>query len=125
MLTNAAGAVGHSDCGEGIVIGEDDQHGACVLWDLRQPLLQEHRRELFKTWGLGHVSVRGTRCLLSGALWLSFVALDGTGTLPIAAHGMTGEGYDFQVFANLSPDGSVACFMSNAAGRMDLYLLPL
>lgn len=125
MLRDADGAVGHSDCGEGFVIGEDDQHGACVLWDLRQPLTPERRSELFKTWNMGHVSVRGNRCLLSGAVWLSNVALDGSGSMPLAAHGMTGEGYDYQVFANLDPSGRVVAYMSNAAGRLDLYLLPL
>lgn len=124
-LSNADGAVGHSDCGDGILVGEDDQHGACVRWDLREPLTPERRQTLFNTWAMGHVSIRGGRCLLSDEKQLSLVALDGSGVTPLLEHGMSGRGYDYQVFGNLDPTGRVASFMSNRAGRMDAYLLVL
>lgn len=121
IVTNAAGAIGHSDCGPGYVVGEDDQRGACIYWDLRT----NERRVLYETWGMGHVSVRAGRCLLSDAMNLSLVSLTGAGLLTLAQHGMVGDDYDHQVFASLSPCGRVAAYMSNATGRMDLYLLTL
>src|SRR5205085_12680494 len=98
--------------------------GACVLWDLRGPLVPTRRRELFSTWGMGHLAIRGTRCLLSDdtALWL--VDLQQGGRSHLRDHGMVGSGYDFQVKANLDPTGHVACFLSNfGSDRQDLYLL--
>lgn len=122
-LRDADGAVGHSDCGPSLMVGEDDQHGECVLWDLRKPLVPEHRRRLFSTWNMGHVSVRGGKCLLSNDDHLSLVHLDGGGVTPLLEHGMKGSGYDFQVQGTLDPTGRVATYVSNAAGRMDLYLV--
>jgi hypothetical protein len=121
IISDADGAVGHSDCGPSCVVGEDDQLGACVLWDLRTFT----KRVLFSTWNMGHVSVRAERCLLSDAMNLSLVALDGSGVTTLAQHGMTGNDYDHQCMANLSPCGRVAAFMSNTDGRMNLYLLVL
>lgn len=120
-ITNADGALGHSDCGPGFMVGEDDQRGACVYLDL----VTLERRVLFETWGMGVVSVRGDRCLVSDQTLLQLVALDGSGRTPVIAHGMTGDGYDHAVRANLSPDGSVAAYISNTSGRMDLYLVNL
>lgn len=121
-LWDEEGAVGHSDCGPGFVVGEDDQIGACVRLSL---LDRSERRALFSTWNMGAVSVRRGRCLLSDATALSLVALDGSGVTPLLSHGMTGGGYDYQVHANLSPCGRVAAWVSNVAGRMDLYLFVL
>lgn len=131
-LTNAQGAVGHSDCGPGILVGEwspqdSDEHGACVAWDLRGPLVPERRRVLFETWNLGHLSIRAGQCLLSDTTHMSLVALDGSGITPLREHGMRGDplNYEYQVSANLSPCGRVATFVSNTAGSMDVYLLVL
>jgi hypothetical protein len=125
VLRDEEGAVGHSDCGPGLLVGEDNIHGACVLWDLGAPLTPENRRMLFSTWNMGHVSVRGGRCLQSDATSLRLVALDGSGAMPLLEHGMVGTGYDFQVHANLDPSGRVATYISNAAGRFDVYLVVL
>lgn len=119
-LYNEGGAVGHSDCGESYIIGEDDVHGACVRWDF--PAFT--RTELFKTWNMGHVAVRGDRWLLSDDKRISLMDANGQLTT-LVEHGMIGSGYDFQVFANLSPDGRVATWMSNKSGRMDAYILML
>jgi hypothetical protein len=119
-ITNAEGALSHVDCGPDYVVGEDDQAGACTYLDLRTL----ERRLLFPTWGMGHVSVRAGKCLLSDAEKLSMVALDGSGVTSLAPHGMVSDGtYETQVFGNLSPDGSVAAYVSNVAGRFDLYVL--
>lgn len=125
LLRQNDGAVGHSDCGPGFVVGEDDAHGACVLWRLDRPLTEGNRRELFHTWNLGHVSVRAGRCLHSDHTNLNLIALDGSGVTPLTAHGMIGSGYDYTCHANLSPCGRVAAWISNAAGRFDLYVMGL
>jgi len=123
-ITNADGALGHSDNGPDFAVGEDDQIGACVYVPFAQPVVG--RRVLFPTWNLGHVSVRGERCLRSSIDGLSLIALDGSGETPLAPHGMVGEGYDFQVFANLDHTARVAAFVSNhGSARMDLDLLIL
>lgn len=121
-IANADGAMGHSDCGHGFIVGEDDQIGACVRMNLSDV---SDRTVLFGTWNMGHVSVRAGRCLLSDAAHLSLVGLDGSGVTRLLEHGMVGSGYDFQVHANLSPCGRVASYVSNAAGRFDLYLAVL
>lgn len=123
-LRQDEGAVGHVDVGPGFVVGEDDAHGACVLWDLRQPLTPGRRRTLFLTWNMGYVSVRAGRCLHSGDTHLSLVNLDGSGVTPLVEHG-GGAAYDERVKANLSPCGRVACWVSNLSDQMDAYLLPL
>jgi hypothetical protein len=121
-ITDAEGALGHSDCGPSFAIGEDDQHGACVRWDFDTM----RRTELFQTWNMGHVSVRGGKCLLSNATSLALVGLNGSGLTPLIEHGMVSDGsYDTQVFGALDSSGRVATYMSNVAGRLDQYLLIL
>lgn len=118
-------AVGHSDCGDSILIGEADKPdpGACVLYDLRQPVLVP--RILFLTTNMGYVSYRAGVCLHSGPETLSLVDLNGAGLTPIAAHNSVGNDYDNRVKANLDATGRVACFMSNVGGRRDVFLLVL
>lgn len=121
-ITNAEGALGHSDCGTGIIVGENDQIGACVSMDLAT--LQQ--RPLFSTWNMGVVSVRAERCIVTDQTQVKLVALDGSSVRPLVEHGMQGSGYDFLCRANLDPTGRVAMYISNAAdGRMDAYLLPI
>lgn len=124
-ILDADGAVGHSDVGAGFVVGEDNIHGQCVQWDLATLT----KRDLFPTWSMGHVSVRGDRILVSDAVSLFLVHRfpeGGPTTEQILKHGMVSDGtYDTQVFGNLSPDGSVVTFLSNKEGRMDAYILIL
>lgn len=123
VLRDVDGAIGHSDCGPGYVIGANAQVGACERLSLADPL--GPRASLVQTWNPFHVSVKGGRCLLSDGERISLVGLDGSGVTSLVAHGMIGNDYDHQVMANLDPTGQVACWMSNQAGRMDLYLLVL
>jgi len=122
-ITKADGALGHSDSGRGYMIGADRARGACVRVDL--PSLQ--RTELFPTWNLGHVAVRGDRILVSDAVNINLFS-DGQ-LRPICAHGMVNpyppedpRSYDDQVFGNISHDESTVAFVSNKEGRMDLYI---
>jgi hypothetical protein len=127
MLRDGDGAVGHSDCGAGIVVGEANlpEPGACVLWDLRQPLTLDRRRTLFNTWNMGYVALRGERCVHSDATHLSLVDLNTGRRTPVVAHGCNGTDYDSRVKANLDPSGRVACYMTNSDGRFDVWVLPL
>lgn len=125
ILRDADGAVGHSDCGPLLLVGEDNIHGACVKWDLNQPLTPGRRMDLFSTWNMGHISIRGGRCLLSDDTHLSLVSLGGGGVVPLLAHGGDVGGYDNQVKANLDPSGRVATYMIHQGGRFDVYLAVL
>lgn len=120
-LSNAAGALGHSDCGAGFAVGEDDQAGACVWMDLQSLA----RRTLFRSWNMGTLSIRGGRCLLSDATnrVLSLLDLETGERRPLIEHGMRGTGYEYQVSAALSPCGRLATFVSNKTGRFEMYLV--
>ena len=125
VVADRDGALGHSDCGAGFVVGEDNIRGACVRMDL-QTL---ERRELFRTWSLGHLSVRGDRCLVSDATRRALELIDlrdgSTRTLLADISGWDASDYDRQVRANLSPCGRLAAFVSNMTGRNELYLLAI
>lgn len=113
-LTDEEGAIGHSDMGDGFVVGEDDQIGGCVWMNLRD---FADRRTLFSTWNMGHVSVRNGRCLSSDGSRLALVALDGSGTVvPLVNHDSpepTG--------ANLDHTGRVAAYV--VRGRVYLLVI--
>ena len=126
LLTQQQGAVAHAVCGASLLVGEDDEHGACVSYDLTQPDLPAARRALFSTWGMGHLSLRAGRLLLSDATHLSWVDLTTGARTPILAHGMISDGtYDTQVQASLDPTGAVAIYCSNKSGRLEAYCLEL
>jgi hypothetical protein len=118
------GALSHCATGADFIVGEDNFAGACVRLDCATGA----RRELFHTWGMGHVSIRGDVCLLSDGDALSLVSLHGGSVVSFLRHGMTGGDYDHQVKANLDPSGRIACFMSNrdrGGNSYDVYLAPV
>lgn len=122
FIPDANGALGHSDNGPAYAVGEDNQIGACVRVNLENP---DDRLVLLRTWNMGHVSVRGGRCVRSGPELLTLVDLNGGGESPLTAHGMVPSDYDHQVHGNLDHTGRVACYLSDVAGRMDIYLVIL
>lgn len=125
------GAFGHSDCGPETVIGEVDrpEPQQCILRNLRTGAVVP----LFQTSNMGHVSVRGGRCLRSDEKSLSLVAQDGSGETPVLDHGMVvppgtpdWEKYNYQVMGNLDPSGRIVQYVSNyGTGRMDAYVAVL
>lgn len=140
ILRNAEGAAGHSDCGIGTLVGEDDYDplpGAMKLWDLArlpQAVLQYHLTQWAT--GLGHVAVVGNVALISNAHRedhprvneLVRVPLDGTLTCTIVAPNLVnldepGSDYDKLPKANLDPTGSYACWTANGHGHRDLFLV--
>lgn len=119
-LAQEDGAVGHCDTGHGFVVGEDDHHGACVIWNLEDL----SRRELWQTWNMGHVAVRGNKILASNAesLTLSLYNIDDSSNQQLLYHGVNPHGeYDRQVRANLSPCATRACYMIDN----DIHVLEL
>lgn len=125
-LTDREGAVAHGDCGWDFIVGEDNFQGACVRWDL--PGMQ--RTNLFSTWNMGHISIRGGRCLVSDSRDIRLVSLEGSGAqLEIIEHGMQlldpNKPYEYAMHASLSPCGRAVSFVSNRAGRFDMYVLTL
>lgn len=124
FIADASGAIAHVDCGDGFAVGEADkpEPGQCAYLDLSSLAW----RPLFHTRRMGHVSVKGGRCLHADKTALSLVDLETGAETWLLNHGMVGEGYDYQCHANLSPDGRVAAFVSNMGSeRFDVYLLIL
>lgn len=121
LLTDGAGALGHSDCDFGYITGEANlpEPGRCV----RIELATLARRDLFQTWNMGYVSTRGGRCLHSDDTHLRLIDLSTGQPLPfpwgttLFAHG-GGTDYDDRVKANLDPTGTVACYMIGGAVKL-------
>lgn len=115
FLSDAAGALGHSDCDFGYITGEANlpEPGRCV----RVELATLARRDLFQTWNMGYVSTRGGRCLHSDDTHLRLIDLSTGQVTPLIAHG-GGTGYDDRVKANLDPTGRVACYMVGGAIKL-------
>lgn len=116
VLTDAQGALGHSDCGHGFAVGENNQIGACVYLNLGTL----EQRPLFSMWNMGYVSVRGDRCLHSSEAELRLIDLHTGAATVLLEHG-GGTDYDDRVKASLSPCGRVATYMVNR----DVYLVEL
>lgn len=127
VIRKGEGALGHSDTGPDWAIGDDRTVGGATWVNLAHP---DDRRVLvrFPDWNMGHVSVQAGRCLLTHADLITLLD-PATGVVTVlTAHGMIvgpGDPYDYQANANLDPCGQVVVFMSNKAGRMDVYLLVL
>ncbi len=113
-------AMGHSDMGWGFVVGEADKPdpGQCGLIDLAS--LQY--RALFNTLNMGHVSVRGRRCLLSSPDGIERLDL-ATGIRRRLLEAATQDDAGLQ--ASLDPTGQVAIYLTDTGGRLDAFLLDL
>lgn len=131
VITNEQGAVAHLDVGDGIMVGEDDQHepSATVLWDLTNP--SAPRKLLYSTvWGpgMGHVAVRGGRALLSSNATAELIDVPLGGSDPpylIAPGLIDGRDYDHQLRACVDPLGAYAAWVAELEGRLDLLLVQL
>jgi hypothetical protein len=112
-LTMNEGALGHSDCGNSLAIGADRANGQVSLIDFRRPLAAG--LPLYHTWDPFHLALRGSTCLFTDRDAIYQLRLDGSGLNRLVNHGQQGDpaAYDNQVFANLSPDGSVVCYLVN------------
>lgn len=142
VIPNAAGAVGHSDTGTEVVIGEDDMHepGALVRFILGGPSERQLLYHLTQ-WdtGLGHVAVRNDRILVSHSHTLQaprvneLVLVDpsGSGRVRIVCPNLNDMGagsasaYEKQVKANIDPSGQFACWSANPGSGVDIFLVEL
>jgi len=61
----------------------------------------------------------------SNSIRFGLVDLESGQRTPLVAHGNVGIDYDSRVKANLDPTGRVACYMTNAGERFDVWLLAL
>lgn len=120
FIADANRALGHSDCGPGYAVGEADKPdpGMCITLDLRSLA----HGPMFHTTNMGHVSVRAGRILLSDTTRIALVPPRGGSPIHLRDHGMIGGGYEAQPNANLSPCGTVMCWMSNESGQMAAYV---
>lgn len=126
-IRDAEGALGHSDMGQGFAVGEANlpEPGRCIWLSLST--LQ--RRDLFQTWAMGSISLRGYTCLHTDAKELALLDI-GTGQrTPILQHGVEipanatpEERYNLTVRGSLSPCGKVATYIGN--GAMYLVTMP-
>lgn len=122
------GAPAHCDCGESVVVGEDNWHeaGALVLWDLADPHSQ--RRLIYASGGasLGHVAIRDGRLLLSSnrTSELIYLSTDGNFSRHVAP-GMIEGDYDHQLRACLDVLGEYGAWIAQIEGRLDLMLVRL
>jgi hypothetical protein len=110
-ISQEEGAVAHNDTGHGFIVGEDDAHGACVVWDLGE----RRRRELWRTWNMGHVSFRNGRLLASNDTSIFVVDVGSSLITATMQHGLhvNPRDYDTHVRANLSPCGQRASWIGN------------
>lgn len=127
-LRKDQGALGHSDCGEGIAVGADRANGTCALIDFRQPLAAG--RPLYFSWNIGHISLLEPVCIAADNRSIFRVGLDGSGLTHLTDHGMVvhdpQKEYEYQVFANLDRTGSVFCYISNQdTQHFDAFLVRL
>lgn len=145
IVTDAEGAAGHSDCGDGTIVGEDDKHnppGRMMSMDLATGAQTTmFGRSQWGFGGLGHVSVRQHLALISN-VWrdapplvndLLVVPLDGSQHVRVLAPNLvnldaSGGGTDYKKhpFASLDPLALYAAWSSNHnSDRLDIFLVQL
>lgn len=142
ILNNADGAVGHSDCGNGFIVGEDDMHdppGRTVKIDLVTGDVTLVYSLTQWDSGLGHVSVRNDVAIISNAHRENLervndiiaVPLDGSMNWRIVAPSLVnlnasggGSDYKKQPMANIDPVGEYVCWSSNhGSDRIDIFVV--
>lgn len=136
IITNEQGAVGHSDCGFGVLLGENDmssQAGACDLIDLASL----NHRNMFSTgiWNMGYVSFTNAKsnlqleeqkCLITTPLELISVKLDGSGVgTKICSNLTQDQSYENRPKANLCPEGEFAAWTALVNGSLNAYIVRL
>lgn len=148
VISNADGALGHSDNGFGYAVGEDDHHaqpGAFVWVNLANP---SDRRLISHTtdWEpmsrhVAHGNAPQGRVLLSSACRVNvprsnefvLAPLDGSLQLHVVAPNLIdldapggGDDYRKQAHANIDTTGTFACWSANCGtDRLDAFLLAL
>jgi len=145
VVTNEAGAVGHSDNGFGYTVGEDDMRsepGAMIRWDfdVRQPQLQYFAHDWSPTSRhVSHLNAPEQRVFLSStcransprANEIVSFPLDGSQTCAVHAPHMCelgdqGSGDDYRRLpkGNIDPTGQFFLWSSNMGdpnGRFDIF----
>lgn len=121
VIFDPDGAVGHSDVGFELVVGEDNFVGGLVLWDLNTM----HKTILFgpNVWNMGYVSLQNNLCLLSlpdGSLKL--VQLNGA--VRDVCHARTdSQDYEYRIKANLCPLAEYAAYTALVDGSVNAYIV--
>lgn len=131
LISNEAGALGHSDCGFNTILGENDYSsfpGACDLIHLDTL----ERRIIYSTgiWNMGYVSFTNARpayvnqhCLITTPEELIKVDLDTSSARVVCKHLTESQDYEKRPKANLCPLGEFAAYTSFIGGSLNAYIV--
>lgn len=120
FISNADGAVGHSDVGHGYMVGENDQIGAAVYWSLESLTMELVYGP--NIWNMGYVSVQNDRCLLSLPDSQLILVQGGVSRLVCLAP-TDSQDYADRVKANLCPLGEFAVWTARVNGELNAYIV--
>lgn len=141
IIQNESGALGHSDCGFGCAIGENDYSSRPGALDYIR-FYDAMSQNMYSTgiWNMGYVSfsnakpnieVYNQKCLISTPNDLIVVRLDGTGRGIKVCSNLTqitenlsdDEKYKRRAKANLCPNGEFAAWTAFVDGSLNAYVV--
>lgn len=127
FISNEQGAVGHSDCGFGYVLGENDFSQYAGALDLIN-LNNQRATLIYSTgiWNMGYVSftnakitsIINQKCLITTPNQLISVKLDGSGQGKIICPVVESSEYEYRAKANLCPLGEYAIWTELQSGQL-------
>lgn len=143
IISNEAGAVGHSDCGFDCILGENDMSpnaGACDLIKFDD---MSHKM-IYSTgiWNMGYISFSNAKpniriedqfCLMTTPTELIQVKLDGSLNGRVICNNLTDipvnatddQKYKYRAKANICNEGQFAVWTSFVNGQLNCYLVRL
>lgn len=124
IILNSEGALGHSDCGFGTMVGENDQDGFLTRWDLN--ILNRTQVSNVNQWNMGYVAWSKEFYLISGGVNGSIYKVSPDGKDTFVCHDMNEKSdYMNRTKANLCPLGEYAIWTAWVNGRRDAFLVKL
>lgn len=131
-ITDAEGAVGHSDTGNGFMVGEDNQIGGCVKWQLGNPAGSKTVIYGPNIWNMGYVALSKGRvndCLITLPSKLTLAKLDDSGQSRDICPTLTQTNekdpkyYERRSKANWCPLGQFAIWSAYVNGQINVYMV--
>lgn len=132
IIQNEEGAVGHSDCGFGCILGENDMSQSAGALDLIDFNTGEHKF-MYSTgiWNMGYVSFTnanpnkaGQKVLVSTPKELISVNFDWPHQWKKVCDNLTeSQVYEHRPKANLCPEGEYATWTALVGGKINAYIV--